>query len=126
LEFFSFYDVSSKFAGIIGPFVFGIVGQITGSSRLSVVALVIFFVGGGIILRCLEKDPSKRYKSVGGPRDGPRRPVARGALERGTPPFYPCFRFGQRMKGPELVLIPGFRRFVFPERTEREPLPATP
>jgi UMF1 family MFS transporter len=49
-EFFSFYDVSSKFAGIIGPFVFGIVGQMTGSSRLSVVALVIFFIGGGIIL----------------------------------------------------------------------------
>ena len=49
-EFFSFYDVSSKFAGIIGPFVFGIVGQMTGSSRLSVVALVVFFIGGGIIL----------------------------------------------------------------------------
>jgi UMF1 family MFS transporter len=49
-EFFSFYDVSSKFAGIIGPFVFGIVGQMTGSSRLSVVALVVFFIGGGAIL----------------------------------------------------------------------------
>ena len=49
-EFFSFYDVSSKFAGIIGPFVFGIVGQMTGSSRLSVVALVVFFIGGGLIL----------------------------------------------------------------------------
>jgi UMF1 family MFS transporter len=49
-EFYSFYDVSSKFAGIIGPFVFGIVGQMTGSSRLSVVALVIFFIGGGILL----------------------------------------------------------------------------
>jgi len=49
-EFFSFYDVSSKFAGIIGPFVFGLVGQMTGSSRLSVVSLVIFFVGGGLIL----------------------------------------------------------------------------
>jgi len=49
-EFFSFYDVSSKFAGIIGPFVFGIVGQMTGSSRLSVAALVIFFIGGAIIL----------------------------------------------------------------------------
>ncbi len=49
-EFFSFYDVSSKFAGIIGPFIFGIVGQMTGSSRLSVVALVVFFIGGGLIL----------------------------------------------------------------------------
>lgn len=49
-EFFSFYDVSSKFAGIIGPFVFGFVGQMTGSSRLSVVALIIFFISGGLIL----------------------------------------------------------------------------
>ncbi|HXZ35145.1 MAG TPA: MFS transporter [Thermodesulfobacteriota bacterium] len=49
-EFFSFLDVSSKFAGIIGPFVFGIVGQMTGSSRLSVVALVLFFIGGGALL----------------------------------------------------------------------------
>jgi MFS transporter, UMF1 family len=49
-EFFSFYDVSSKFAGILGPFVFGVVGQITGSSRLSVVALVVFFIAGGAIL----------------------------------------------------------------------------
>ena len=49
-EFFSFYDVSSKFAGIIGPFVFGLVGQMTGSSRLSIVSLVVFFVGGGLVL----------------------------------------------------------------------------
>jgi UMF1 family MFS transporter len=49
-EFFSFYDVSSKFAGIIGPLVFGLVGQMTGSSRLSVVALVIFFLGGSLLL----------------------------------------------------------------------------
>ena len=56
-EFYSFYDVSSKFAGIIGPFVFGLVGQMTGSSRLSVVALVIFFIGGGfILLRVNEKE----------------------------------------------------------------------
>ena len=49
-EFFSFYDVSSKFAGIIGPFVFGLVGQMTGSSRLGILSLVVFFVGGGLIL----------------------------------------------------------------------------
>ncbi len=49
-EFFAFYDVSSKFAGILGPFVFGLVGQITGSSRLSVAALIVFFIAGGAIL----------------------------------------------------------------------------
>jgi len=64
-EFFSFYDVSSKFAGIIGPFVFGLVGQMTGSSRLSVVALVIFFIGGGLILLTVnEKEGKSRALSI--------------------------------------------------------------
>lgn len=49
-EFYGFYDVSSKFAGIIGPAVFALVGQLTGTSRLSIISLVIFFVLGGLIL----------------------------------------------------------------------------
>jgi len=49
-EFFGFYGMSSKFAGIVGPFLFSVVGQMTGSSRLSIVALVVFFIGGGILL----------------------------------------------------------------------------
>ncbi len=49
-EFFGFYDVSSKFAGIAGPLLFGVVGQLMGSSRLSIVSLMIFFVGGIILL----------------------------------------------------------------------------
>ena len=62
-EFFSFYDVSSKFAGIIGPFVFGLVGQLTGSSRLSVVALVIFFIGGGLILLTVDEKEGRARAS---------------------------------------------------------------
>jgi UMF1 family MFS transporter len=49
-EFYGFYDVSSKFAGIVGPAVFALVGQLTGSSRLSIVSLIIFFVVGGVLL----------------------------------------------------------------------------
>ncbi len=49
-EFFGFYDVSSKFAGIAGPALFGLVGQLTGSSRLSIIALIIFFIGGILLL----------------------------------------------------------------------------
>ncbi len=49
-EFFGFYDVSSKFAGIAGPLLFGVVGQLMGSSRLSIVSLMAFFVGGIILL----------------------------------------------------------------------------
>ena len=49
-EFFGFYGMSSKFAGIVGPFLFAAVGQMTGSSRLSIMALVVFFVVGGFLL----------------------------------------------------------------------------
>ncbi len=49
-EFFGFYDISSKFSGIAGPFLFGIVAQFFGSSRLSIVALVVFFIGGILLL----------------------------------------------------------------------------
>ena len=34
-----------KFAGIMGPLLFGIVSQATGQSRLSILALVVFFQG---------------------------------------------------------------------------------
>ncbi len=49
-EFFGFYSVSSKFAGIFGPFLFAVVGQLTGTSRLSILSLIFFFVVGGILL----------------------------------------------------------------------------
>ncbi len=50
-EFFGFYDVSSKFSSILGPTVFGVVGQLTGSSRLGIFSLVIFFmIGAGLLL----------------------------------------------------------------------------
>jgi UMF1 family MFS transporter len=49
-EFFGFYSVSSKFAGIVGPFLFAVVSQISGTSRLSVFALISFFIAGGVLL----------------------------------------------------------------------------
>jgi len=49
-EFFGFYNVSSKFAGIIGPTLFAVVGQLTGSSRLSIISIIIFFLAGALVL----------------------------------------------------------------------------
>jgi UMF1 family MFS transporter len=49
-EFFGFFDVSQKFSGILGPLVFGVIGQIAGSSRLGIIVLVVFFLGGMYIL----------------------------------------------------------------------------
>lgn len=50
-EFFGFYGISSKFAAVFGPFLFAFIGQLTGSSRLGIISLVIFFIGGIILLK---------------------------------------------------------------------------
>jgi len=59
-EFFGFYDISSKFAGIIGPALFGLVGQLTGSSRLGIVALIVFFIGGILLLTRVDEQEGIR------------------------------------------------------------------
>ena len=59
-EFFGFYDVSSKFAGIVGPALFALVGQLTGSSRLSIVSLIFFFIVGGLLLTQVNEEEGIR------------------------------------------------------------------
>ncbi|HEY9077228.1 MAG TPA: MFS transporter [Anaerolineaceae bacterium] len=49
-EFFGFFSVSEKFAGIAGPIVFAIVSQIAGHSRLSIISLIVFFIVGALLL----------------------------------------------------------------------------
>ncbi len=49
-SFFSFYDVTEKIAIVIGMFSFGLINEITGSQRNSVLALCIFFIIGFILL----------------------------------------------------------------------------
>ncbi|WP_405103808.1 MFS transporter [Oceanobacillus sp. FSL H7-0719] len=53
-EFFGFYGISSKFAAIIGPFMFAFIGQITGNSRYGIISLIFFFIAGIIILRFVD------------------------------------------------------------------------
>ncbi|MFH1845662.1 MAG: MFS transporter [bacterium] len=50
-EFYGFYSTSAKFAGIVGPVLFGVVSQLIGHSRLSIVSLIVFFVVGGLVLK---------------------------------------------------------------------------
>jgi UMF1 family MFS transporter len=49
-SFFSFYDVTEKIAAVIGIFSFGLINELTGSQRNSVLALVIFFALGLVLL----------------------------------------------------------------------------
>lgn len=49
-EFFGFYAISAKFASVFGPLMFALIIDITGSSRLSIVALTFFFITGILLL----------------------------------------------------------------------------
>ena len=50
-EFFGFFTISSRFAAIVGPLLFALITDLSGSSRNSIMALGIFFViGGGLLL----------------------------------------------------------------------------
>ncbi|WP_261130228.1 MFS transporter [Bacillus sp. Marseille-Q3570] len=59
-EFYGFYGISAKFSAIFGPFVFGIVGQLTGSTRIGIVSLIIFFLAGIFILSRVDIDKGKK------------------------------------------------------------------
>lgn len=59
-EFFGFISVSSRFAGILGPIIFGIVGQITGQSRISILLLIGFFLIGMILLAKVDVEEGQR------------------------------------------------------------------
>jgi UMF1 family MFS transporter len=49
-SFFSFYDVTEKIAIVIGMFSFGFINELTGSQRSSVLALMVFFIIGLLLL----------------------------------------------------------------------------
>jgi UMF1 family MFS transporter len=49
-SFFSFYDVTEKIAIVIGMFSYASINEITGSQRNSVLALILFFAIGLVIL----------------------------------------------------------------------------
>jgi UMF1 family MFS transporter len=55
-EFFAFYDLSSKFSGVAGPALFGLILQATGSPRYGALALSLFFIAGMAVLRHVDVD----------------------------------------------------------------------
>jgi UMF1 family MFS transporter len=49
-EFFGFYNMLGKFAAILGPLIMGLVSLATGSARLSILAISVLLIGGGLLL----------------------------------------------------------------------------
>lgn len=49
-SYFSFYDVSEKVGIVIGMIFYGVSAQLTSSLRYSILFLMVFFVGGILLL----------------------------------------------------------------------------
>lgn len=61
-EFYGFYSVFSKFASIWGPLLFGVVNQLTGSSRSAILSLIVLFALGFVLLSLVDVDKARRAR----------------------------------------------------------------
>jgi MFS transporter, UMF1 family len=59
-EFFGFFAVFEKFAGIFGPAVFAVTVALTGSSRNAILSLIAFFVAGAALLSKVDVEQGQR------------------------------------------------------------------
>lgn len=59
-SFFGIYEISERGTSWIGPIVFGLVAQLTNSYRPAILALIVFFVVGSLILIFTDTDRAVR------------------------------------------------------------------
>jgi UMF1 family MFS transporter len=59
-EFFGFFAVSEKVAGILGPALFALAIALTGSSRVAVLSVIAFFVVGAALLLAVDVEEGRR------------------------------------------------------------------
>jgi len=64
-EFFGFFSVFEKFAGIFGPLIFAGTIAATGSSRNAILSVIAFFVVGAVLLARVDLDEGRRAAEAG-------------------------------------------------------------
>ncbi len=63
-EFYSFFGVSEKIAGVVGPLVFGLASQFLGGGRMGIISLIIFFILGGALLTRVNVEEGTRVAQM--------------------------------------------------------------
>ena len=53
-EYFGFFSISQRFASILGPLMFALINDFTGSSKLSILSLLVLFVSGALVLKTVK------------------------------------------------------------------------
>ena len=59
-EFFGFYSIFEKFAGIFGPLLFDLTIAVTGASRNAILSVVAFFIVGAALLYFVDVEAGQR------------------------------------------------------------------
>ena len=77
-EYFGFFAVVEKFAGILGPASFAVINALTGSSRGAILGVIAFFAVGGYLLWCVDVPEGQRQARAGEALAG--RGVSPGAV----------------------------------------------
>ncbi len=54
-EFFGFYSMTGRFASILGPLIYGEISRISGNQQHALLAVIAFFVVGGILLQRVDE-----------------------------------------------------------------------
>jgi UMF1 family MFS transporter len=75
-EFFGFFALGERIAGVFGPAVFAAGGILTGSSRAAILPVMLFFVIGGALLYFLDLAEGKRVAEAA---DAPTRVASSNA-----------------------------------------------
>ncbi len=65
-EFFGFFSTGEKLAGIVGPALFGLVGQLTGSSRWGIISVTFLFVTGALLLCRVDEQEGRSVAETAG------------------------------------------------------------
>jgi UMF1 family MFS transporter len=59
-EFFAFFSVFERYAGILGPAIFAWVVERSGTSRNAVLSVIVFFVLGAVLLTFVDVEKGRR------------------------------------------------------------------
>lgn len=59
-EFFGFYSIFEKFAGIFGPLLFDLTIAATGTSRNAILSVIAFFIAGAILLHLVDVEKGQQ------------------------------------------------------------------
>lgn len=68
-QFFAFFAVAEKFAGVFGAAIFAFLISATGESRLAVLSLVVFFLVGAVLLSLVDVEKGRAHAAEANARD---------------------------------------------------------